>query len=259
MPSTETTIDLRNEVVLGGAQFSVTGSSDGSIGVPGSEDDDRSLRMIRSAYGAGIRVFDSALAYAPIGQSFPKELFRRALDRAPDVVIATKGGHWRTGKRDFPVDNRPELLRRDVDENLRALGVDRLPLSHMHRVDLGDLPIEDRVSALEELRVAGSSSGSGPRMPPPTRFGVRPPPPMLPPRRIASPSAKCSIPRSTRSAWSSAPGGSRPRAKPEPSVPNRGTTNSRPRTSRIACVIGNRKEVRRAPDPPPCIEPEPRS
>jgi pyridoxine 4-dehydrogenase len=138
--------DLTGRIALGGAGFSITAD----------RDDDAAIAVIRAAYDAGIRTFDSARAYAPVGEPLHNELlFRRALAGCDDAVIGTKGGHWRAGTDDWRVDNRAARLRSDVDDSLRALGVDRLPLYYVHRVDLDAVHVEESVQTLDDLRRQG--------------------------------------------------------------------------------------------------------
>ena len=154
-------MQLTRQVALGGALFSL---------VPGF-DQDQAVRVIQAAADAGVRVFDVARAYAPVGDPTHNEaLFSRALAGRDDVLIGTKGGHFRTGPRAFDVDNSPERLRKDVDDSLAALGVDRLGLFYAHRADGRDRihggtgdppPVGEAVAALDELRQAGKIAGIG--------------------------------------------------------------------------------------------------
>jgi pyridoxine 4-dehydrogenase len=129
----------------------------GSAGLAfGRFDEAESYQVIRSAYAAGIRIFDTARVYAPPGdEAHGERMLREALDGYPEVIVSTKGGHWREGEAIYPVDNRPERLRKDVDTSLRALRLDRLPLFFVHRVDMDDVPIEEIVGTLADLRCDG--------------------------------------------------------------------------------------------------------
>jgi pyridoxine 4-dehydrogenase len=144
-------VDLAGRSALGCAGFSFS---------PVPEDD--SVAVIRAAYDSGIRVFDTARAYAPVGDATHNErILARALAGRADAIVGTKGGHWRTDSDTFAVDNRPERLRQDVKTSLRALGAERLDLLFLHRADLGDVPIEDSVGGLEELRREGKIARIG--------------------------------------------------------------------------------------------------
>ncbi len=156
-----TDVQLTRQVALGGALFSL---------VPGF-DQDRATSVIQAAADAGVRVFDVARAYAPLGDPTHNEvLFSRALAGRDDVLIGTKGGHFRTGPREFDVDNSPERLRKDVDDSLAALGVDRLGLFYVHRADGRERfrggtgeppPVGEAVAALDELRRDGKIAAIG--------------------------------------------------------------------------------------------------
>jgi aryl-alcohol dehydrogenase-like predicted oxidoreductase len=68
-------------------------------------------------------------------------------------VIATKGGLG-YGFQGRTRDARPERLRQACDESLRRLKLERIDLYQLHRHD-PEVPIEESVGALEELRIAG--------------------------------------------------------------------------------------------------------
>src|SRR4051794_38035276 len=148
---------LTGQVALGGATFSL---------VPGFPEE-TAVAVIRAAVDAGVRVFDTARAYAPDGDPAHNEaLFAKGLAGRGDVLIGTKGGHWRSGPREWDVDNSPARLRRDVDDSLRALGVDRLGLFYVHRAD-----------GRERFR---GGAGDPPPPPWPSRGTTRPRPPTTP-------------------------------------------------------------------------------
>jgi pyridoxine 4-dehydrogenase len=142
---------LTGQVALGGAQFSL----------PDVRDDDAAVEVVRVAAEAGVRVFDSARAYAPFGDPTHNEsLLARALHGRTDVLVATKGGHFRSGPEEWDVDNSPDRLRRDVEDSLVALGVERLDLYYLHRAD-HPTPIARGVAALADLRDAGKIARIG--------------------------------------------------------------------------------------------------
>ena len=143
---------LCGQVALGGADFSLRDE----------RDDGAAIATIRAAADAGIRIFDSARAYATVDDPFHNErLFAAALAGRDDVLIATKGGHWRAGITQWAVDNSPDRLRRDVEDSLRALGVDRLGLDYVHRADAEGVPLGESVGALDELRREGKVARIG--------------------------------------------------------------------------------------------------
>jgi aryl-alcohol dehydrogenase-like predicted oxidoreductase len=147
---TEPMTSWGHRVGLGGAQFSL-----------GELDDEGSAAVIRAAYDAGVRLFDSARAYAPVGDATHNErLFAEVLRGLPGAVIATKGGHYRSGAETWEVDNSPARLEADVELSLKALGLDRIDLFYLHRAD-GSESVADAVRLLDRLRSSGVLSAIG--------------------------------------------------------------------------------------------------
>ena len=137
--------EFAGQIALGGATLSM-----------GNIPEVQALDVIHTAYDAGIRFFDTARVYTKVGDdSHNERLFQCGLSGRSDVIISTKGGHWRNGERSFPVDNRPERLRLDAELSLRALKLERLPLYYVHRVDMDDVPIEEIVGELAALQAEG--------------------------------------------------------------------------------------------------------
>jgi aryl-alcohol dehydrogenase-like predicted oxidoreductase len=147
---TQRTIHNRSvsPIGLGGAQWSLSDD----------RDDERSIECIRAAVDAGVDLIDTAHAYTTLDEvAHSESLVRRALTGHPlrdDVLIATKGGHWRAGPQDFPIDGRPETLRRHLEASLRTLGVERIGLYQLHHPDPG-VPIEESVGALAAFQDEG--------------------------------------------------------------------------------------------------------
>jgi aryl-alcohol dehydrogenase-like predicted oxidoreductase len=127
------------------------------------DDPDRATRTIGAAIDAGITLLDTALAYTPAGQANHNErLLRHVLAElrpAGRIVVATKGGHFRHGDT-FGIDGRPRTLIAHCDASLRSLGVERIDLYHLHWPD-PEVPIEESVGALVELRRAGKIDNIG--------------------------------------------------------------------------------------------------
>lgn len=124
-------------VGLGGAGFSIGET----------QHEDVAVAVIRAAHDAGITHFDTATAYATVEDPFRRErIFARAVGGL-DVLIATKGGHFRSGREAWGIDASPDAFRRDCEGSLRALGVDTIFLYYLHHPD-PDVPIEDSVGTL---------------------------------------------------------------------------------------------------------------
>jgi aryl-alcohol dehydrogenase-like predicted oxidoreductase len=117
---------------------------------------EQSVDTIRAAVECGVALVDTALAYTRSGvRSYAESVVGAAIRRfgRDAIVVATKGGHWREGD-DFPVDDRAATLRRHCELSRRELGVEVIDLYQIHHPD-PSVPIEESVSALEELRRTG--------------------------------------------------------------------------------------------------------
>jgi aryl-alcohol dehydrogenase-like predicted oxidoreductase len=115
--------------------------------------DDRAegVRVVRRAVELGVTLIDTADIY---GAGRSEEIVAEALHPYPEgVVIATKGGLG-YGLQDRIRDGRPEYLRKACEASLRRLRLDRIDLYQLHRHD-PEVPIEESVGALEELRREG--------------------------------------------------------------------------------------------------------
>jgi aryl-alcohol dehydrogenase-like predicted oxidoreductase len=120
-------------------------------------------RAIHRALDLGINSFDTADVY---GLGLSEERLSEALgQRRHDVVIATKGGvSWSrpvpTVRAQVAYDSSPKYLRAAVDDSLRRLRLEVLPIYYVHWPD-PKTPIETTFSALEELRAEGKIKSLG--------------------------------------------------------------------------------------------------
>ena len=113
--------------------------------------------LLRTAIDAGVDHFDTADAY---GHGENERLVGRALaasGRRADVVLATKLGLVRgeTEKYRYTRNGRPEYVRAACDASLRRLGLERIDLYYLHRID-PETPVEETWSAMAELVAAGT-------------------------------------------------------------------------------------------------------
>lgn len=133
---------------LGFGAMRVTGP--GVWGDP--RDPDEAVRVLRRLPELGVTFVDTADSYGP---DVSERLIRQALHPyADDLVIATKGGFTRPGPNRWVEDGRPEYLRRQVEASLRNLGVERIDLYQLHRID-PKVPVEDSLGELDALRREG--------------------------------------------------------------------------------------------------------
>jgi pyridoxine 4-dehydrogenase len=133
---------------LGYGAMQITG--DGVWGEP--RDRDEAIAVLRRAVELGVTFFDTADSYGP---NVSEEIIREALHPyADDVVIATKAGLTRTGPAEWIPVGRPAYLKQQVELSLRKLGVDRIDLIQLHRID-PEVPVADQVGAFKELQEQG--------------------------------------------------------------------------------------------------------
>ncbi|MFB7085729.1 aldo/keto reductase [Streptomyces sp. NPDC056296] len=115
--------------------------------------DDRAgaLTLLRRAVALGIDHFDTAQFY---GNGFVNELIREAISPQDGVLIASKVGADPNPGGPVPMRpaQRPEELRASVEANLTGLGLDRLDLVNLRRMDAAPrIPLEaDQVVDLDD-------------------------------------------------------------------------------------------------------------
>jgi pyridoxine 4-dehydrogenase len=115
-------------------------------------DHDECIRVLRRAVELGVNFIDTANSYGPY---VSEELIREALHPYADgLVIATKAGLVRTGPDEWPVLGFPPYLRQECELSLRRLGVDRIDLFQLHRID-DKFPLEDQLGELVALQQEG--------------------------------------------------------------------------------------------------------
>lgn len=135
-------------VRLGYGTMQLTG--EGVWGPP--KDHDEAVRVLRRAVELGITFFDTADSYGPV---VAEELLKEALHPyADDVVIATKAGLTRQGPGIWTPLGNPAYLRQQAELSLRRLGVERIDLFQLHRIDPA-VRLEDQVGELAKLRDEG--------------------------------------------------------------------------------------------------------
>ncbi|MGA6168429.1 aldo/keto reductase [Amycolatopsis magusensis] len=133
---------------LGYGAMQLTG--DGVWGEPA--DRDGALAVLRRTVELGVDFIDTADSYGP---NVSEELIHEALHPYPEgLVIATKAGLTRTGPGQWIPVGRPAYLRQQLELSLRKLGVDRIDLFQLHRVD-PEVPLADQVGELKLLQQEG--------------------------------------------------------------------------------------------------------
>jgi aryl-alcohol dehydrogenase-like predicted oxidoreductase len=115
-------------------------------------DHDEAIRVLRRAVELGVTLIDTADSYGP---GVSERLIREALHPYPDdLVVATKAGLTRRGPNRWDVDGRPEYLKGQAEKSLHLLGLERIELFQLHRVDPA-VPFAEQLGALVELQHEG--------------------------------------------------------------------------------------------------------
>ena len=96
------------------------------------EDRPEALRVLKRLPDLAVNFIDTADAYGP---DVSEDLIREALYPYGDIIVATKGANTRQGPDQWAAVGRPEYLRQCVKMSLRRLGVERIDLWQLHRID----------------------------------------------------------------------------------------------------------------------------
>lgn len=115
------------------------------------------LRTLRRLPDLGINFIDTADSYGP---NVSEELIREALHPYRGVVVATKAGLARTGPDRWIPLGRPEYLIQQAHTSRRRLGVERIGLWQLHRID-PKVPRDEQFLAVKELLSTGVIAHAG--------------------------------------------------------------------------------------------------
>ena len=119
----------------------------------GPTDESESLATLARAVELGCTFLDTADIYGPFDN---ERLIGRFLrESGAKVTIASKFGIVRDGKAyTRTIDNSPQYARRACEASLGRLGVERIDLHYVHRIER-DRPIEEVMGALSALVAEG--------------------------------------------------------------------------------------------------------
>jgi pyridoxine 4-dehydrogenase len=144
------TLEIGNDLTvnrLGFGAMRITGN--GIWGEPA--DRAEALRVLRRLPDLGVNFIDTADSYGPY---VSEDLIREALHPYDGLVIATKGGLTRHGPDIWLPVGRPEYLRQCVLMSLRRLGVERIDLWQLHRID-PKVPRDEQFGAIADMQREG--------------------------------------------------------------------------------------------------------
>ncbi len=133
---------------LGFGAMRVTGS--GIWGPPA--DHDEAIRTLKRLPALGVNFIDTADSYGP---DVSEWLIKEALHPYKEgSMVATKGGLTRHGPNIWLPVGRPEYLIQQVHKSLRNLGVERIDLWQLHRID-PKVPANEQFDAIKSLIDSG--------------------------------------------------------------------------------------------------------
>jgi pyridoxine 4-dehydrogenase len=132
---------------LGFGAMRITGN--GIWGEPA--DKEEALRTLRKLPELDINFIDTADSYGP---EVSERLIREALYPYRGITIATKAGLVRPGAGTWIPLGRPEYLRQQVILSIRRLGVERLDLWQLHRID-PKVPEAEQFDAIKAMQSEG--------------------------------------------------------------------------------------------------------
>lgn len=135
-----------------GQGFEISAIGLGCMGMSefyGPRDDEMSMRVLHEAVDLGIDFFDTADMYGPHHNEELIGVFLAQSRTRPK--IATKFGIVRNpGEYRRTLDNSPAYARRACEGSLRRLGVERIDLYYVHRINR-DQDLEETMGGLSRL------------------------------------------------------------------------------------------------------------
>ena len=126
-------------------------------------------QLLRQAIDLGADHVDTAQFY---GNGFVNDVIRKVLPDRRELVVVTKVGADPDPGKAFPIKpaQRPAQLRASVEDNLRSLGLEQLPVVNLRRLDIapglvaeGDqiVDIDDQLATMIALRDEGKIGAIG--------------------------------------------------------------------------------------------------
>jgi pyridoxine 4-dehydrogenase len=116
------------------------------------------LAVLQRAIEAGVNHIDTSQYYGP---DVANELIHEALFPYPDeLVLVSKVGGTRDERGAWLPAQRPDELRAGVEDNLRTLGLDQVPVVNLRRID-GPVTLDEQLDAMTAMRDEGLIGGIG--------------------------------------------------------------------------------------------------
>jgi aryl-alcohol dehydrogenase-like predicted oxidoreductase len=136
-----------------------------STGWWGEVDDERSVRLLRSAFEKGINYFDTADTYgAGLGETLLADAFGGMRDR---VVISTKIGYdfynhtARRGQQERPQDWSETFVRFALEQSLKRLDTDYIDFLQLHNTKMDAIENDALFELMQEFKRDGKIRSYG--------------------------------------------------------------------------------------------------
>lgn len=111
------------------------------------KDHAEAIRTLKRLPELGVNFIDTADSYGP---DVSEELIREALHPYRDITVATKAGLMRSGPDQWAPNGRPDHLIAQARRSLGKLGVERIDLWQLHRID-PKVPAAEQFGAVKQL------------------------------------------------------------------------------------------------------------
>ena len=132
---------------LGFGAMRITGR--GVWGEP--KDRAEALSVLQALPSLEVNFIDTADSYGP---DVSEKLIREALHPYAGIVVATKGGFVRTGPDVWVMNGKPDYLIKQAHRSRELLGVERIDLWQLHRID-PKVPRDEQFAAVTQLLDSG--------------------------------------------------------------------------------------------------------
>lgn len=111
------------------------------------------LQILKAAVSNGINFLDTADFY---GEDVTNRLIAESLfPYSNDLVICTKVGTTRMKDKSWRIFDKPQNLRKSIENNLKTLKVEQLKLVHLRHTIGTDTPLDESLGAMFEMQKEG--------------------------------------------------------------------------------------------------------